>query len=79
METIVLLNELLMWATPKVMFLRSRLRGRRAPAAGLVVLAIYLRTFFFPATVFFGPFRVRAFVWVRWPWTGRPLRWRIPW
>src|ERR1019366_5209330 len=25
----------------------------------------YLRTFFFPATVFFGPLRVRALVWVR--------------
>src|SRR5664279_3105754 len=49
-DTMVLLNELLMWATPKVMFFRSRLRGRLAPAAGLVVLAIYLRTFFFPAT-----------------------------
>ena len=36
----------------------------RAVAAGLVVLAIYLRTFFFPATVFFGPLRVRALVWV---------------
>ena len=69
----MLLNELLMWATPKVMFLRSRLRGRRAAAAGLVVLAIYLRTFFFPATVFFGPLRVRALVWVRWPWTGQAL------
>ncbi len=33
---------------------------------------------FFPATVFFGPFRVRAFVRVRWPRTGRFLRWRIP-
>src|SRR5277367_2165797 len=46
-DTMVLLKELLMWATPNVMFLRSRLRGRRAVAAGLVVLAIYLRTFFF--------------------------------
>src|SRR5665213_3490906 len=42
-------------------------------------LGHYLRTFFLPATVFFGPLRVRALVWVRWPWTGRPLRWRIPW
>ena len=29
-------------------------------------------------TVFFGPLRVRAFVFVRWPRTGRPRRWRIP-
>ena len=26
----------------------------------------------------FGPLRVRALVWVRWPRTGRPLRWRRP-
>src|SRR5947209_9970684 len=25
-----------------------------------------------------GPLRVRALVWVRWPRTGRPLRWRRP-
>jgi hypothetical protein len=35
-------------------------------------------TDFFPATVFFGPLRVRAFVRVRWPRTGRPRRWRAP-
>ena len=29
-------------------------------------------------TVFFGPLRVRAFVFVRWPFTGSPRRWRIP-
>src|ERR687888_780469 len=29
-------------------------------------------------TVFFGPLRVRAFVFVRWPLTGRPRRWRTP-
>ena len=28
-------------------------------------LCHYLRTFFFPATVFFGPLLVRALVWVR--------------
>src|SRR4029077_5217654 len=34
---------------------------------------------FFPRpTVFFGPLRVRAFVFVRWPCTGRPRRWRTP-
>src|SRR5207302_10330825 len=36
-------------------------------------------TFLEPATVFFGPFRVRALVCVRCPRTGRPRRWRIPW
>src|SRR5262249_29183375 len=29
-------------------------------------------------TVFFGPLRVRAFVFVRWPFTGSPRRWRMP-
>ena len=39
----------------------------------------YLRgAFFFPATVFFRPFRVRAFVFVRWPRTGRLRRCRSP-
>ena len=33
---------------------------------------------FLPATVLRGPFRVRAFVRVRWPRTGSPLRWRSP-
>src|SRR5689334_16506904 len=31
-----------------------------------------------PATVRRGPFRIRAFVRVRWPWTGRLRRWRMP-
>src|SRR5579875_850727 len=70
-ETIVLLNELLMCATPCVTFLRSRRRGRRPPGR-VVGRAIYLRTFFLPATVFFGPLRVRALVWVRCPCTGSP-------
>src|SRR5919202_1714732 len=38
----------------------------------------FLPAFFLPATVRFGPLRVRAFVRVRWPWTGRPRRWRRP-
>ena len=33
---------------------------------------------FFPATVFFRPLRVRAFVLVRCPRTGKPRRWRSP-
>src|SRR5437764_1947685 len=36
-ETIVLLNELLMWATPTVTFLRSRRRGRRPPGFGFAI------------------------------------------
>src|SRR4029450_12109881 len=39
----------------------------------------FLVAFFLPATVFFGPLRVRALVWVRWPRTGSPRRWRMPW
>src|SRR5690606_2419518 len=34
--------------------------------------------FFLPATVRLGPLRVRALARVRWPRTGRPLRWRMP-
>jgi hypothetical protein len=33
---------------------------------------------FLPAIVLAGPFRVRAFVWVRCPRTGSPRRWRSP-
>src|SRR3954465_8795490 len=36
-DTIVLLKELLMWTTPTVTFLRSRLRGRRPPGFGLAI------------------------------------------
>src|SRR6476619_3339283 len=35
--TMVLLNELLMCTTPLVMFLRSRLRGRRPPGFGFAI------------------------------------------
>src|ERR1700751_3542956 len=59
-ETIVLLNEVLMWAWPMGMFLRTRRRprcGRRG--AGIYFLA----AFFLPATcIRLGPFRVRALV-----------------
>ena len=70
-ETIVLLNELLMCTTPVLTFLRSRLRGRRV---GGWLGHYFLTAFFLLATVRFGPLRVRALVWVRWPRTGRPLR-----
>ena len=67
----VLLNDDLMCAVPYAMFLRSRRLGRRPPAAGLAMLAFllllaaYFRAFLRPATVFFGPLRVRALVRVR--------------
>src|SRR5205807_691245 len=48
-------------------------------AAARLGLGHYFLTFFLPATVFLGPFLVRALVWVRWPCTGRPRRWRMPW
>src|ERR1700754_172609 len=39
----------------------------------------FLPAFFLPATCMrFGPLRVRALVFVFWPRTGRPRRWRIP-
>jgi VIT1/CCC1 family predicted Fe2+/Mn2+ transporter len=57
-----LLNELLMCTTPDVTFLRSRLRLR---GAGAFAIAYFLTAIFLLATVFFGPLRVRALVWVR--------------
>src|SRR4029077_20352532 len=49
----------------------SRLSSRRCHA--------YLAAAFLPRpTVFFGPLRVRAFVFVRCPRTGSPRRWRMP-
>ena len=44
----------------------------------LVQVASWGRYFFLPAIGRAGPLRVRAFVWVRWPRTGSPLRWRNP-
>src|SRR5215472_5849576 len=76
---IVLLNVAFTCAVPEVMFLRSR-RLRRGVAA---VLAIYPFRgcnlgsevyFLLPAIGRAGPFRVRAFVCVRCPRTGSPLR-----
>ena len=63
-ETIVLLNELLMCTTPVLTFLRSLRRGRRPAGFGLAI-AYFLTAFFLLATVRFGPLRVRALVWVR--------------
>src|SRR5262249_12474843 len=75
-DTIVLLNDVLMCAWPTAMFLRTRRRVRPLVAC-LRGGATYFASFPRP-TVFFGPLRVRAFVLVRWPSTGRPRRWRIP-
>src|SRR5207247_842705 len=76
--TIVLLNDVLMWACPIAMFLRTRRRARPRVAV-LRGGAIYFGAAFLPRpTVFFGPLRVRAFVFVRWPFTGRLRRCRRP-
>src|SRR3954451_19983313 len=62
--TIVLLKLDLMCATPTGMFLRTRRRPPRR--AGRCCAIGYLRTFFLPAAAMrFGPFRERAFVFVR--------------
>ncbi len=47
---------------------------------GMVTLHLFyfLATFFLPATVLRFPLRVRLLVRVRWPRTGKPLRWRRP-
>src|SRR6185369_10345855 len=78
-----LLNVAEMWATPSdsTTFLLRFALGAFAGAgvAGGVGAVIYfLVTFFLPAMARRGPFLVRALVWVRWPRTGRPRRWRIP-
>jgi len=76
-DTMVLLNDVLMCAWPIAMFLRTR-RRVRPRVAGLLGGATYFAAFLPRPTVFFGPLRVRAFVFVRWPFTGRPRRWRMP-
>src|SRR5262245_8616646 len=52
----------------------------RAPrsALGQSCYQVGVGVFFLPAIVLAGPLRVRALVWVRWPRTGSPLRWRKP-
>src|SRR3712207_3468659 len=76
-DTIVLLKLVLMCAWPTGMFffgLRRPRCGRRG--AGLTY---FFPAFFLPATCMrLGPLRVRAFVFVFWPRTGRPRRWRRP-
>src|SRR5699024_1839254 len=77
-DTMVLLNVLLMWAAPSGMFFLSL---RRVPRLGPVprdLGGIAYLAFFLPAMVFLGPLRVRALVLVRCPRTGSPRRWRRP-
>ena len=75
-ETIVLLNDVLMcaWPIATFFFTRRRVRPRVAALAG----RCHYFAFFPRPTVFFGPLRVRAFVFVRWPCTGRSRRCRMP-
>src|SRR5258708_1885889 len=75
--TIVLLKLVLMCAWPIAMFFLTLRRVRPRVAACLRGGAIYFA--FFPRpTVFFGPLRVRALVFVRCPFVGRPRRCRRP-
>src|SRR3954453_12877359 len=70
-ETIVLLNDVLMWAWPIGMFFL----GWRRPRCGCLGAGTYFFTFFLPATCMrFGPLRVRALVFVFGPRTGSPRR-----
>ena len=90
MVTIVLLNVEWMWRTPSdtTRFVLRRRAGVSAavfpapPSVSFAMLALLLAylvgAIFLPATVFRGPLRVRAFVCVRWPRTGRLRRWRRP-
>ena len=68
----VLLNVAVMWAMPSA---STTFLARFAPAVAFAC-AIYFfrRGFFLPAMARRGPFLVRAFVWVRWPRTGKFLR-----
>src|ERR687894_1248287 len=80
-ETMVLLKELLMWTMPVVTLRRTlrrcRLAPRWLPLRCCLCLPIYL-ALFLPPMDGFGPLRWRAFVFVRWPRTGRPRRCRMP-
>ena len=81
---IVLLKVALMWATPSASTWRFFFLTRfTIPCASSVRTdpgsRLYFRgAFFLPATARRGPFRVRAFVCVRWPRTGRFRLCRIP-
>ena len=72
MLTMVLLNVDLICAAPTAMFLRSE-RLMRVRTCFLAATCL-LPYFFLPPICLRGPLRVRAFVCVRWPRTGRPRR-----
>src|SRR3954469_15964971 len=73
---IVLLKDACTWQTPSLTFLRTFLRTRCAALeTGALAMCLYSFSYFFSAAAArFGPLRVRAFVRVRWPRTGRPRR-----
>ena len=88
--TMVLLKDALMYAIPDAT-LRLILRFFVAVVFAILQCHIIMitpeyrlncyrksLTPFFPATVFLGPFRVRALVRVRCPRTGKPFRCRMP-
>ena len=92
MVTMVLLNVDWMWAMPLDTFRRAffffalamiavlgfgREAEEAAPSRSRLA-GRYLLSFFLFATVFRGPFRVRAFVFDRCPRTGNFFRWRSP-
>ena len=64
--TIVLLKDVLMCAWPMAMFFFTRRRARPLVSAGRRHPDLRL----FPRPTVFGPLRVRALVFVRWPFTG---------
>ena len=70
---IVLLKLEFTWATPAVMFFETFFL-----VVARLSRAMLVPYFFLPAIGLAGPLRVRALVWVRWPRTGRPRRWRRP-
>src|SRR4030095_11613592 len=84
-DTLALLKVAWMWATP---WGTTRFSLRLAPLRSFLPSALaifqsldsyFLVAFFLPATApRRGPLRVRALVWVRWPRTGSPRRWRTP-
>src|SRR5688572_33271101 len=76
-----LLNVAEMWAMPSdsTTFLdRLALGAFAGVGAGAGAVIYFFVTFFLPAMARRGPFLVLALVWVRWPRTGSPRRWRIP-
>src|SRR5882672_5887442 len=67
----VLLNVAVMWAMPSA---STTFLVRLAPVGLACAIYFFNAGFFLPAIARRGPFFVRAFVCVRWPRTGNPLR-----